>query len=99
MDLGRILGGFCADLGGLIDAKPNKSEGIRANPHAYNIYYKTALPVPCTHRFLWSHSFIIFSLFFLLMFFKGFGEDSGRILEAFSRSKPIENALKNGLIF
>ena len=50
MALGRILGGFCGDLGGLIDVKPNKSEGIQANPHAYKIYYKTALPVPYTHR-------------------------------------------------
>ena len=32
----------------------------RAHPHACNIPYKTALPVPCTHRFYFSLFLVIF---------------------------------------
>ena len=40
----------------------------RAHPHACNIPYKTALPVPCTHRFY----FLLFSSLFLSHFWEGF---------------------------
>ena len=44
----------------------------RAHPHACNIPYKTALPVPCTHRFYFSFFLSVFSSFFLSHFWEGF---------------------------
>ena len=40
----------------------------RAHPHASNMYYNTALPVPCTHRFIFDPFFVTFSLLFFVSF-------------------------------
>ena len=44
----------------------------RAHPHACNIPYKTALPVPCTHRFYFSLFLVIVELPFFVSFLGGF---------------------------
>ena len=44
----------------------------RAYPHACNIPYKTALPVPCTHRFYFSLFLLTFQLPFFVSFLGGF---------------------------
>ena len=44
----------------------------RAHPHACNIPYKTALPVPCTHRFYFSLFLLTFQLPFFVSFLGGF---------------------------
>ena len=70
----------------------------RAHPHACNIPYKTALPVPCTHRFIFDPFFVTFSLPFFVSFFKGFlahfGVLSGYILASIFDVFPIKKTIQ-----
>ena len=94
-DLGTWIWAYRPDSGlgqglGICD----KSEGIRANPHACNIYYKTALPVPCTHRFFFKVFLVTCLLHFWMSllgrFLEGSGGHFGSILEPTLVIKPSQ---------